>query len=148
MSLFSFFNFFSILATPWHMEFPGQGSYLSYSHALICSHGSTGSPTHSVGPGIEPVPQRSQDTANPIAPQQEVLLVFFFVRNLCISRKEGTGEVFGNSVSRPPCPHPSLHPQKENRQLRRRAGVLPGGTRCTHLSLRRLPPGDVPAGVG
>ena len=82
------------------MEFPGQGSYLSYSHALICSHGSAGSSTHCVGPGIEPAPQRSQDAANPIAPQQEVLLVFFFVRNLCISRKEGMGEVFGNSVSK------------------------------------------------
>ena len=49
------------------MEFLGQGSDLSHSH----SHTSAGSLTHYAGPGIEPVSQLSQDTAD-LVPQQEL----------------------------------------------------------------------------
>ena len=56
-----------------HMEFPGQGSDLSLSHHRGHTCGNAGSFTHYPGPGIEPGSQCSQDTANPIAPQQELL---------------------------------------------------------------------------
>ena len=45
------------LATPWHVEFPGQVSDLSHSWNLHCSYGNTGSLTHCARPGGEPVPQ-------------------------------------------------------------------------------------------
>ena len=64
--------FFSILATPQHMEFPGQGSHLSCSWTLSCSWGNAGSLTHYAGPGIEPASQCSRDTTNPIGPQWEL----------------------------------------------------------------------------
>ena len=42
--LFLFFVFFFLfLAAPWHMEFPGKGSYLSCSCDLCHSYGNTGS---------------------------------------------------------------------------------------------------------
>lgn len=37
----NFFFFFStLLASPWHMEFPGLGSHLSHSCDLCCNCGS------------------------------------------------------------------------------------------------------------
>ena len=52
------------------MELPGQGSDLSYRpKPQLWQHGS---PTHCAMPGIEPESQNSQDTTDPIAPQQEV----------------------------------------------------------------------------
>ena len=68
--LYSFFFFF--LAAPWHMEFLGQGSAPSCSCNLSHSCGNTGSLTHCIRPGIKPVSQCSQDTANPIAPPREL----------------------------------------------------------------------------
>ena len=55
------------------MEFLGQGSDPSHSCDLSCSSSSAGSLTHCAGLGIEPASQGSQDTANPIAPQWELL---------------------------------------------------------------------------
>ena len=55
------------------MEFLGQESDQSHSCNLSHSCGSAISFTHCAGPGIKPVPQCSQDTANPVAPQQKLL---------------------------------------------------------------------------
>ena len=58
--------FFPLLATPWHMEFPGQGSdpSISCNRSLsLCAE-----------PGIEPAFQGSRDTANSIPPEQDLLL--------------------------------------------------------------------------
>ena len=59
---------FIFLVALWHMEFPGQGSDLSYSGR----YSSAGSLTHCVGPRMEPVSQCSRDATNPVAPQQEL----------------------------------------------------------------------------
>jgi len=58
-----FFLLFSFLATPWHMEFPGQGSDQSHSFDLRHSCGNTKSLTHCAGPGIEPTIQHSRNAA-------------------------------------------------------------------------------------
>ena len=71
-----FFFFFFFLAAPTHMEFPGQGSDPSHSLNLSLSCGTAGSLTHCAGPGIEPVSQHSQDTANPVVPQWELLELY------------------------------------------------------------------------
>ena len=60
------------------MEFPGQGSDLSYSCDLSHSCGNTRSLTHCAGPGIKPVSQCFQDATNPIVPQGKLLLQDFF----------------------------------------------------------------------
>ena len=68
---FSYSSLFSVVAAPWHMEFPSQRSDPSHRRDLS----NTGSLTHGARPGIEPASQRSQDAADPIAPQQEGLHV-------------------------------------------------------------------------
>lgn len=86
----SFLSFFFFLATPWHVEFPSQGSDLSHSCDLCCTWGNTGSLTHCTGPGIELVSQLSQDAANPTRPQQklqsslllELIILATFIKNL------------------------------------------------------------------
>ena len=55
------------------MELPGQGSGLSGNFNLSQSLGNARPPTHWARPGTEPESQRSQDTANSVAPQQELL---------------------------------------------------------------------------
>ena len=72
LPLFSFFLFF-FFATPWHMEFPGQGS--NHIPKLRFSCGNVRSLTHCARPGIEPTSQGSQDAADPIAPQREFLVL-------------------------------------------------------------------------
>ena len=59
------------------MELLGQESYLSrgYDVSRIC--GNTGSLTHCAGPRIEPSSQHSQDTADPVVPQGELLEIKF-----------------------------------------------------------------------
>ena len=72
---------FSFLATPWNMEFLGQGLDLTHSCDLSCSCFSAGSLTHCAGPGIEPESQSSREAADPIVPQRELLsfsFSFFF----------------------------------------------------------------------
>ena len=70
--------FFLFLAAPWHMEFLGQGSDLSYVYNLTCSCSNVGFLTHCAGPGIEPMSQCSQDAANPIVPWWELLVINFY----------------------------------------------------------------------
>ena len=53
------------------MEFPDQGSDLTQSCKLSCSYSNIGSLTHCAGPGIKPASQPSQDTTDPVVPQQE-----------------------------------------------------------------------------
>ena len=50
-------------AAPRHMEFPGQGSDLSYSYQILNAH---------AGPGMERAYQYSRDTTNPVAPQRKL----------------------------------------------------------------------------
>ena len=76
--------FFTFLATPLHMEFPGQGSDPSCSFDLSYGCGNPGSLTHRTRPGIEPVSLRSQDAASPIVSQQELL------ESLGKKKKKGT----------------------------------------------------------
>ena len=64
---------FSFLAKLQHMEFLGQGSDLS------CSCSDAGSLTHCARPGIQLISQQFQDTASPLAPQQELLSSVFFL---------------------------------------------------------------------
>lgn len=65
------------LATPGCVECLGQSSDLSHSQDLHCSCSYTGSLTHCVGPGMEPMSQSYRFTANPVVPQQEFLLFLF-----------------------------------------------------------------------
>ena len=58
-------------------ELQGQTSDPSHSYKLSHSYGNTGSLTHWAGLGIEPVSQCSQDVADPIAPQRELLKNIF-----------------------------------------------------------------------
>ena len=65
---------FSFLASsPWHMEFPGQGSDPSHNCRLSPCCSNTRSLTPCAGLGIEPASQRSQDAADPIVPRRELL---------------------------------------------------------------------------
>ena len=64
------FQFF--LATLWHIEFPGQGSYLSCGRNLSHSCRNNGSLTHCARLRIELASQHSQDVTDPVAPQQEL----------------------------------------------------------------------------
>lgn len=64
----SFFLFFPFLSAPWHMVFPGQGSYLRCSCDRCRSGGSSGSLTHCAGD--KPASQCSRDAADPIAPHR------------------------------------------------------------------------------
>ena len=73
------FTFFFFLAAPPHMEVPGQGSDPIHSCKLSHSCGNAGFLTHCAGLGIEPMSQRSQDTANPIAPQWELLHLYILM---------------------------------------------------------------------
>ena len=79
-----FFFFFFFLAAPQRVELPGQGSDLSHSYELCWSCGNAGSLTHCAGPGIEPSSQCSRDTANPIAPQEELLQVLDLIFYLAV----------------------------------------------------------------
>ena len=74
-SFISFF-FLSFLASLQRREFLGQGSDPSYSCDLSHTCGNTGSLTHCARLGIKPLSWHSQDAANPVAPQWELLLLF------------------------------------------------------------------------
>ena len=54
----SFFFFLNFMAAPWHREFLGQGSDLSYSCDLSSNCSNTGSFTHCARLGIVPASQR------------------------------------------------------------------------------------------
>ena len=70
---------FPLLATTRHVEFLGQRSDLSCSCDLYHSCHILGSLTHCVWLGIKPASQGSRDTADPVAPQQELFLVVFIL---------------------------------------------------------------------
>lgn len=62
--------FFPFLAAPWLMEFqgwPGIRAIIAHKTAAATQDPSPAVP----GPGINPVPQRSQDAADAVAPQRE-----------------------------------------------------------------------------
>ena len=59
------------------MEVPSQGSDLRCHVELSHSCSNVGSLTHCAGLGIEPVSQLSQNAADPIAPQCELLRILF-----------------------------------------------------------------------
>ena len=65
------------LATPRHMELPGQGSELSRNCDPSHSCGNARSLTHCAGPGIKPRCQHSRDSANAVAPQRELQACIF-----------------------------------------------------------------------
>ena len=81
---FSFsFSFFFGGGALQHMEFPGQGSDLSHSCHLGCSCGNARFLIHCAGPGIKPVSQLSQGTADPTAPQHELPYLFIYYWHSC-----------------------------------------------------------------
>lgn len=57
------------------MELPGQGSDPNHSWHLGRTCSAAGSLTHWAGLGIEPASHCSQDTANPVAPWQELQVI-------------------------------------------------------------------------
>ena len=65
---------FIYFAVPRYMELQGQGTDPRCSLKLSCS-GSAGSLTHCAGSDIKPASQCFHDTADPIAPQWEILFV-------------------------------------------------------------------------
>ena len=76
----------------------GQGSDLSHSHNLSRSCGNAGTLTHCTRLGIEPATQCSQDAADPIIPQREILVVPFHKKPLNWSLAgESDGCVRGSS---------------------------------------------------
>ena len=71
--------FFSFLATLWHVEPLGQGSNLSHSCDLHSVVATPDPLTHCAGPGTKLAFWHCRDTANPLAPQQELLRLFIYL---------------------------------------------------------------------
>ena len=63
---------------PQHMEFLGQGSELSCSCNLCHGCSNAGSLTLCARVRIKFVSQHSRDTADPVAPQQELQHIYFY----------------------------------------------------------------------
>ena len=80
ITVVSFFSFFSCPGA--YGVFPDQGSDSTHNCDLRRSCSNTASLTHYAGLGTEPGSQNSQDTASPVALQQEHLQLFL---NMCIS---------------------------------------------------------------
>ena len=72
--------FFSFLATPWHMEFPPQGSDLRPSCDLCCSCGNPGSFNPLCQVRLEPASQRCRDAAHLIVPQVLTPRIILFTK--------------------------------------------------------------------
>ena len=75
--------FFSFLATPRHMEFPGQGSDPSHSCYLNCSFSNAGSLTHCAGLGSNPHCSTPKMPPIPLwhsrnSPKYYLIILFFF----------------------------------------------------------------------
>ena len=73
-----FICFFLFSAAPRHMEFPGQASDPSHCLHLSRQYRNTGSSTDCAAPGINPEPWGSQDTTDPIEPQQELCHYYYY----------------------------------------------------------------------
>ena len=74
--LFYFYSFF-FFGHPMAYGIPRQGSDPSHGCDPSCSYGNTGSLTHCSGLGSKPLPQCSQDTADPVVPQWGLILFYF-----------------------------------------------------------------------
>ena len=68
---------------------PQQGSDPSLSHDLSHSCGNARSLTHCARLGIKPVTHHSQDAADPIAPQWELLFAFILIDNQHLLSRHG-----------------------------------------------------------
>ena len=90
------FLFFSILAAPQHTDVQGQGSNLSHrcDFGQCCSN--AGSLTYCARLGIEPESQHFQDSADPIAPQWELLKVYLIASQKV--QNSGTNAVYAHNV--------------------------------------------------
>ena len=71
--------YFFFLAALQHIEFLGQGSYLSHSYNLCCSCSNVGSLTPCARPGIESASQHSHDAMDPIEPRWELCVGFYYL---------------------------------------------------------------------
>ena len=91
-----FFPLPSFLAALQHMEVLGQHSDLIHSCDLSSSYGNTPSLTLCAEPGIEPSSQHSQDTTNPVVPQQELLCFSYFLTYEFWKMKLENRGVFGS----------------------------------------------------
>ena len=76
MRVIAVFYFIFIFGHPTAYGIPGPGSDPSHSCDLSCSYGNARSLTHCAGVGIQPR-QGSQDAADPITSQQELLTAVF-----------------------------------------------------------------------
>lgn len=99
------FFFFFIFGRPEAYRAPGPDP--SHSHNLSRSCGNPGSPTHGAVPGIEPMSQSSQDTANSISPQWEHVYLILVTR---IFSTKGELCAFGQISLSTLCPHSSSFP--------------------------------------
>ena len=73
------FFFFSFLATPWHMEFPGQGSDPSHSCNLYCCCNNARSFNPLCRAGDQTCVPALRDATDPVAPEQEILFLNFYL---------------------------------------------------------------------
>ena len=80
--------FFSFLAAPWHMAFPGQGSDSSHSGDLRHWYSNSGSSTHCAGPGIKLASQHSRDAIDTTVPRQKLNNYFLNKHIKCISSRQ------------------------------------------------------------
>lgn len=80
--------FFSFLAAPWHMAFPGQGSDSSHSGDLRHRYSNSGSSTHCAGPGIKLASQHSRDAIDTAVPRQKLNNYFLNKHIKCISSRQ------------------------------------------------------------
>ena len=75
-------SFLPSLPSLWNMEFPGQGSDLSHNGRPKLQLRNPGSLTHCARLRMEATTQRSQDTADPVAPQREPLVHFILYQGV------------------------------------------------------------------
>ena len=72
-----------ILATQRPMELPGQGS--DPSHSCKLSHSCGNVDPYCAAPRIKPASRRSQDAADPIEPQKELHIPYFYIISFLFS---------------------------------------------------------------
>ena len=84
MYLYLFLFLKKFLDTLQYMEFPGQGSDSICGYDLSCSCSNAGSLTLCARQGIKPVSQCSQDSTDPIVPQQGTYLFIYLFIFVCV----------------------------------------------------------------
>lgn len=83
------------------MEYGVPGPGVSCMCDLSHSCGNVGSLTHCVGPGMAPASQRSRYTADPTAPQGELLTISLFPYippNILVLLKHHPGALVGSEI--------------------------------------------------